>query len=93
MTNILAFPTPEDRKPHAHGDARCMSCGHSWQAVVPVGVPLFECPQCQAMKGHFLVPFHFGPGTMVRQCHCGCQLFFLSTEGHMCAHCGTYQIY
>lgn len=93
MSNVLAFPAKESKQQHGSGEARCMSCGHNWIAVAPVGEVLFECPECLAVKGHYLYPFDFADGTMVRECNCGCRLFFLSTEGHLCAHCGSYQAY
>lgn len=36
------------RSPHMTFQVRCVSCGHEWQAVVPVPVPHhMECSQCE----------------------------------------------
>lgn len=90
MANVVEF---RKREQHGQGEAFCLGCGHSWQAVVPTGTTRFECPECHAMKG--LWRFEFAPtvGQMVRECSCGNQLFYLTPEGHMCANCGTYQSY
>ena len=50
-----------------------------------------ECPNCHTQKGKWKFEFAPAEGTLVRECNCGNQLFYLTTEGHMCANCGTYQ--
>ena len=90
MADVVEF---KKREQHGQGEAFCLGCGHAWQAVAPTGTTRFECPECHAMKG--LWRFEFAPttGQMVRECNCGNQLFYLTTEGHLCANCGTYQSY
>ena len=80
-------------KQHGQGDAFCITCEHSWQAVAPTGTVWLECPQCHTMKGLFRFAFFPADGQMVWQCNCGNQLFYLTPEGHMCANCGIYQRY
>lgn len=80
-------------KQHAHGEAFCIGCGHEWFAVAETGTTSLECPSCKTHKGRFRFEFYPSPGQMVRECNCGNQLFYLTTEGHMCANCGTYQRY
>ena len=95
--SVVAFsrksaPDPEQDH-HMHGDAFCMQCGHTWVAVAPVGATRLECPACHTEKG--VMRFECAPvaGTEVRECNCGNQLFYLTRDGHMCANCGTYQLY
>ena len=45
------------------------------------------------MKGKWRFEFQPAPGQMVRECNCGNQLFYLTTDGHLCANCGVYQRY
>lgn len=79
--------------PHATGAAFCLGCGHNWSAVVPLGTTQLECPKCHTLKGKLKFEFYPPEGSLVRECNCGNQLFYLTTEGHMCANCGTYQAY
>ena len=91
MAEVINLFEPND--PHSTGDAFCVQCDHSWIAVAPVGTTQLECPECHTMKGLWKFPFAPEKGTMVRECHCGNQLFYLTTEGHLCTNCGTYQQY
>ena len=92
MSNVIEFKKPE-KDPHGQGEALCIGCGHEWQAVAPVGVTRFECPECHAMKGLWRFEFAPAEGQMVRECNCGNQLFYLTPDGHLCANCGIYQEY
>lgn len=38
----------------------------------------------------FYEPAH---GTLFRRCNCGCELFFITPDGHLCPNCGIYQSY
>jgi hypothetical protein len=78
---------------HASGEAFCIGCNYTWQAVAPTGTLHLECPNCKTMKGKFKWEFYPAQTTMVRQCNCGNQLFYMTTEGHLCANCGLYQRY
>jgi hypothetical protein len=84
---------PEQTEQHGTGPAFCVGCGHTWTAVAPTGTTQLECPACKALKGHWKFEFYPSEGQMVRECNCGNQLFYLTTEGHLCANCGIYQRY
>lgn len=75
---------------HGQGAAFCIACKHEWQAVAPTGTIDMECPACGAHKGRW--KFEFAPAT-AWHCLCGNPLFYMTTEGHMCANCGVYQAY
>lgn len=80
-------------EPHATGYAHCFGCGHTWVRVAPIGTTRFECPECHAIKGTWTFEFAPDEGSLVRECNCGNQLFYLTPDGHLCANCGTYQTY
>lgn len=82
-----------EESPHGTGEAFCIDCEHTWVAVAPNGTRCLECPSCHRMTGKFKFEWYPPPGTMVRVCDCGNQLFYLTQEGHLCANCGTYQRY
>ena len=90
-SNVIEFKKPS--APHAHGDAFCFQCNHSWIAVAPAGTVQLECPSCHTMKGLYKFPFSVSEGELLRECSCGCQLFYLTPEGHLCTNCGIYQQY
>lgn len=90
MSNIIPFERPVQ---HGFGDAFCLACDHRWTAVAPTGTKALECPQCKRVTGHFKFEFFPKVGQMVRECACGNQLFYLTTDGHLCASCGIYQSY
>lgn len=90
MGAVVEFQRPGQ---WAHGEAFCLGCGHTWQAVAPTGTTQLECPACQSIKGHWKFEFMPAVGELVRECNCGNQLFYLTPEGHMCANCGVYQEY
>jgi hypothetical protein len=78
------------RQPHLSGPARCLKCKHEWVAVAEVGTVTLTCPSCDLDFGVYQaapVP------DLAWQCNCGCQLFYLMPDGHMCAHCGSMQCY
>lgn len=93
MTNIIQFKPPAVVERHGSGEAFCIQCGHTWHAVAPVGTVDLECPSCRTMKGKWRFEFQPTPGTLVRECNCGNQLFYLTPAGHLCANCGFYQLY
>lgn len=92
-TNVVLFRKPEP--PHGVGEAFCIGCDHVWTATAPVGTTQLECPECRALKGHWRFEHAPAPapGSLVRECNCGNQLFYLTPKGHMCANCGVYQRY
>jgi len=89
-SNVIPLLRPT---PTAVGEAFCIGCDHVWTASAPVGTTQLECPNCKALKGHFRFEHAPAEGTLVRQCNCGNQLFYLTPEGHLCANCGVYQSY
>jgi hypothetical protein len=106
VSNVVSFPVKgmppgaevvdaldPDAVPHGAGTAFCLSCKHTWAAVAPIGVGALECPACERVTGHWKFEFYPSEGQMVRECNCGNQLFYMTTEGHMCANCGVYQRY
>lgn len=96
MAEIFKFPPKADESKterHGTGLAFCILCKHEWQAVAPLGTTQLQCPKCESHKGRFKFPFDPPEGTMRRVCNCGNDLFLLTTEGHLCANCGTYQSY
>lgn len=96
MSNVIGVDfskRPDETRQHGQGEAFCFACKHTWQAVVPTGVTEFECPNCGTMKGRWKFHFYPSPGTKIRVCDCGNELFYLTPEGHLCANCGTYQSY
>lgn len=91
MNNIVDLFTR--LQPHVTGEAFCLQCDHWWVAVAEVGTTRLECPECHAMKGLFAFECVPAEGTLVRECDCGNQLFYLTQEGHLCPNCGVYQQY
>jgi hypothetical protein len=81
------------RDDHLTGPARCIACGHQWQAVTPAGeFDAFECPSCHLHKGVLVY------GVMPEswwECGCGCCLFSVSgiTGDIVCWQCGTAQMF
>jgi len=92
MSNVVQFRPAKDER-HASGEAFCLQCRHEWVAVAPTGTVQLQCPQCLTMKGLFKYPCNLEAGAMIRVCNCGNDLFYLTTEGHLCPNCGTYQSY
>lgn len=90
-SNILEFKKAD--KNHVHGDAVCFQCKHTWIATSTIGTVQLECPNCKTMKGLFRFPFAPNENQLLRKCSCGCQLFYITHEGHMCTNCGTFQEY
>lgn len=71
--------------PHLRGQCECGSCGHEWEAVVPVGVVHIECPECLRLWGALVNAVE--PG-VAWACDCGERLFWLTPEGALCRRCG-----
>lgn len=90
---VQLFRQAEPEVPHGTGEAFCLQCDHVWQAVAPVGTTQLECPECHTMKGLMKYPHAPAEGTLVRECRCGNQYFWITPEGHMCPNCGIYQSY
>lgn len=91
----------DEAAPSLTGPARCISCGHEWQAVTVRGAPHvncdgapgLECPQCKSEKG---VLTQFVQYTDVTSWHCNfCRSYLFSiilakddTVCLACACCG-----
>jgi hypothetical protein len=94
MSNIIPlFGNVEPAEQHGQGEAFCLACNHTWQAVAPTGIESFECPSCRRFTGHWKFEFYPREDQPVRECNCGNQLFYLTPDGHLCANCGIYQSY
>lgn len=76
---------------HLSGEAKCMNCDNTWQAVSPVGrFDELQCPVCNTMKG--VMSYGCVP-EVYWECDCGCHLFSISGKTHelICWQCGTGQ--
>ena len=91
--SVLAFKRPEPAYQWAQGEAFCIGCRHTWQAVSKTGDVDLECPSCGSTKGRYRFQFEPPEGLLRRVCDCGNDLFRLTPDGHMCANCGIYQRY
>lgn len=78
----------EEREPHMNVAAKCLSCGHEWVAVAPVGSFSLSCPECGLNRGDFVNPVVRGGEVTVYQCNCGCELFRIYDDRIDCARCG-----
>ncbi len=85
--------TVDMREPTSEGVAICFGCSQEWHAVAPVGTTRLACPHCYADKGVFRYEHMPSVGELERVCDCGNKLFCLTTSGHLCPNCGTYQSY
>lgn len=75
--------------PHLSGEARCLTCGHTWVAIAPSGTVWLECPECKTEKGRFCGPVEESGEHWT--CNCGCDLFHISRKGIYCPNCGVRQ--
>jgi len=91
MNNVVQFARTVD-EPHGSGEAFCIGCNHTWQAVAPTGVTELECPECKTMKGRYTFAYA-PPVSHVWECNCGNQLFNIAAEGIFCPNCGVFQDY
>lgn len=88
---VLAFPENNDT-PHNAGKARCMTCGHEWVAVAPVGTFWFECGECHSMKGHYI--YHCSPTRgLMWTCNCGGIAFGITKDETFCLNCSATQAF
>lgn len=89
VTDLKEYKQKDD--PHVSGPAKCLSCGHEWEVVVPVGVSEFECPSCGLMRGTHQYQISPDDG-IVWQCACGNNLFIISSiKNAICIGCGQHQ--
>ncbi len=89
MSNVISI---DANKPHLGGPARCLSCRHEWHAVVVAGseqsVGGLECPSCSLSKGEFIHNAAPTDSTLIFQCNCGYDMFFVTLDGVFCPGCG-----
>jgi hypothetical protein len=88
--NVIPFRRPDcdGTGPWETYLAECSACGHNWQAVLPFGTLLLECPKCRKMEGEMAPPPV--PATHVEmRCSCGCDLFkVMASSEVVCKDCG-----
>lgn len=93
MTVISLAAAREERQPHWTGTAKCIDCGHQWEAVAPLGQRWVDCPSCGLNKGTPFRPFGADEGDRLLFCNCGCEaLTAYQRKGRMwvrCMGCGT----
>ena len=84
MDNVVSL---DSRRAHLSGPAICTKCNHTWRAVIleTGDADTMECPNCNMYFGTFRGPEK--PETGWR-CNCGCDLFYLTPDGHKCHSCG-----
>lgn len=71
--------------PHLSGNALCLTCGHKWVAVAPIGTTEFECPECGTFKG---VTCGLTCPDTILECECGNQHFYIDPDSPLCSRCG-----
>lgn len=93
--SVIPFRRPQREEPYIGGDAKCIGCGHQWEAAAPVGTWQLECPSCGTMKGIFRNPVGAVEGDSVLRCSCGCEaLTAYQRHGRVwlrCMSCGLDQ--
>jgi hypothetical protein len=92
MGDIIEFPGKTETDGHLTGPARCMGCGHEWQAVAPVGtVDNLECSQCRGFLGILVYPVM--PESYWVCGECNCHIFAVSgiSKEILCYRCGSIQ--
>ena len=86
MGRVLEFRQKEETKEQLRGPARCLGCGHTWEAVSPVGVYTdLECQNCSTDKG--IREGLMAPGTRF-VCNCGNDVYYILPDGCLCIQCG-----
>lgn len=88
--NVVSLSDYREDVPLMAGPARCIGCGHEWDAAAPVGTVELECAECNTRRGAFVTcaaPAEYW------ECNCGGDLFFASRRGCMCARCGVMQTF
>jgi len=80
MADIIDF---ESLKPDGYGSGkcRCIACGHEWAGVSEL--PLtgnLVCPSCGLERGQFVYPFGPLEGSVIYQCSCGSEVFYIVSE-------------
>ena len=94
MSVISLEEKRREREPHSHGTAKCMNCKHEWEAVVPTGTHVLDCPQCESHRGMWKYPFAAPVGSAYLSCaNCDSEhLYTYIMQGARyvrCASCGS----
>lgn len=91
---ISLFGTREETT--VEGSAKCVQCGHQWQAIVPAGTFWFECPECGLHRGAFIYPIGGGTGDQEFRCNeCDSEILTAVWKAGaaypviLCVKCGT----
>lgn len=79
----------DSRRRHQVGDAKCVGCGHQWQARQPLGVNQFECPECGLEKAVWYGLHGIHPDERRWICNtCDGDLFVVTQSEALCVKCG-----
>lgn len=96
MSNVTKFrtkpPKPTEPNTWLEGRARCLACGHHWEAAAPVGAYQLECPLCSCPKGAFM-SFAFPENGYFWKCVCRNDVFAVVKTGIVCVVCGVHTNY
>lgn len=88
MGEIINLNSKRD-DPHMEGEAICISCKHTWEAVAPVGTHELECPSCGRYAGFFKTLIHVDGGVPRFECGtCHCGIWTVLKTGIQCCGCG-----
>ncbi len=89
VTSLQAYK--EQNSPHISGEAFCLACKAEWIGVAPVGTYQLSCRACGSSKGVFKHPCSVPEGELIRECYCGCRVFYVTPNGVHCWNCGKSQ--
>lgn len=86
------IPFDKRERNHVRGEAVCVDCKHTWQAVISEkdyqdADGWLECPACSTHKGRLKYPFSLGE--KIWECNCGNRLFEVTPEFTYCPNCGS----
>lgn len=89
-----AIDETDTGEPNLTGPARCVRCGHEWEAVVPqsTGFAQIECGNCGGEDTGFGMTLVKRGGAQWR-CDCGCFAFGISPAEIYCLNCGMVQTF
>lgn len=85
MDNVVEL---DSYRPHSAGEAKCLACQHTWQAIALLGTTDLECPECHLKRGVYSHNFGAQIGQAFISCRCGCKAFEISPEHAQCMRCG-----
>jgi len=94
MDNVVEFRRPAPVERVAAVPARCLGCGHEWEAETPIPFPKnLECPKCTLFRGVLKGNYHPSKNYTLYVCNCGCDIRHLmcdveGNEYNVCIGCG-----